>query len=69
MAKKSSYQKLKDEIERIKKEKNEWYGALKRSIRGDMPEGEYLILKLRFNVEDNCEKMVWSGESSYSKSK
>jgi len=63
MAKKSSYQKLRDEIERIEKERDEWRGALKRNIQGNMDCNEFTTLSIIFKTEDDFEKSVWSGSA------
>lgn len=61
MKKKSSYQKLKDEIAELHA-KNQ---KLKAYIRGDLNHFDSLIVKTGVDFEKKAEKEYWYGESSY----
>ena len=62
MAKKSSYQRLKEKIASLDKEKAEYCRALKMSIQGTMDSHELFVFKTRFKMEDEFEAAVWFGE-------
>jgi len=66
MAKKSSYQKLKEEVEELKKQSEGYYHALKRSVQGTMGYEELFLYKTRFRIDDDTEKSFWMGETSCS---
>jgi len=69
MAKKSSYQKLKDEVERLKTEHASLYSEFNRYATGKMSFTETQYWKMRFRMDDDGENMIWMGESGYSESK
>jgi len=64
MAKKSSYQKLKEEVERLKTEYASLYSEFNRYSTGKMSFIETQSWKMRFKMEDAGENMIWAGESS-----
>jgi NADPH-dependent 7-cyano-7-deazaguanine reductase QueF len=57
MSKKSSYQKLKDENERLK---NDIYTL---TVKSDTPEG--VSLKMRYVMRSDIDKMCFLGNSEY----
>lgn len=66
-SKKSSYQKLKERVDELEKDRYHLYQDFKAYVQQKMSFTDALGYKTRFALDDSIENAIWMGESSFFK--
>jgi hypothetical protein len=69
MKKQSAYQKLKEQVAKLKAEKAELNLQFNKYVTGQMDFEKVVYWKSRFKFENGLEEMVWFGDSTQIKNK